>query len=48
MKEIQQEIHAVLTQNQGNRLTFELINGLTARLALIVGQSQREADDGES
>lgn len=32
---MQEEIHKVLMQNMGNRLTPELINGLTARLDLI-------------
>ncbi len=32
---MQEEIHQVLMQNMGNRLTPELINGLTARLNLI-------------
>ncbi len=38
MQEAQQQIHQILTQNQGNRLTFELINGLTARLQMIVSE----------
>lgn len=32
---MQEEIHKVLLQNVGNRLTHELINGLTARLEMI-------------
>lgn len=32
---MQEEIHKILVQNMGNRLTPELINGLTARLDLI-------------
>ena len=38
MQEVQQQIHQVLTQNQGNRLTFELINGLTARLQMVASE----------
>lgn len=32
---MQEEIHKVLMQNMENRLTLELINGLTARLMMI-------------
>jgi len=32
---MQEEIHRVLMQNMENRLTPELINGLTARLMMI-------------
>ena len=32
---MQEEIHKVLMQNMGNRLTPELVNGLTARLEMI-------------
>lgn len=32
---MQEEIHRVLMQNMENRLTPELINGLTARLNMI-------------
>lgn len=41
MQQVQQQIHQILTQNQGNRLTFELINGLTARLQMIVAEHGR-------
>lgn len=46
MQQAQQQIHQILTQNQGNRLTFELINGLTARLQMILAEhSQRMSQD---
>jgi len=40
---MQQEIHQVLLQNAGNRLTHELINGLTARLEMIARQAIADA-----
>ncbi|MFJ3465369.1 hypothetical protein [Achromobacter spanius] len=40
---MQQEIHQVLLQNMGNRLTHELINGLTARLDMIARQAVADA-----
>ncbi len=40
---MQQEIHQVLLQNAGNRLTHELINGLTARLEMIARQAVADA-----
>lgn len=40
---MQQEIHQVLLQNLGNRLTHELINGLTARLDMIARQAVADA-----
>ncbi|CAB3867278.1 hypothetical protein LMG26686_02771 [Achromobacter mucicolens] len=40
---MQQEIHQVLLQNMGNRLTHELINGLTARLEMIARQGIADA-----
>lgn len=46
MQQAQQQIHQILMQNQGNRLTFELINGLTARLQMILAEhSQRMSQD---
>lgn len=41
--DMQQEIHQVLLQNAGNRLTHELINGLTARLEMIARQAVADA-----
>lgn len=44
MQQAQQQIHQILTLNQGNRLTPELINGLTARIQMVVAEyGQREA-----
>jgi len=40
---MQQEIHQVLLQNMGNRLTHELINGLTARIEMIARQAISDA-----
>ena len=40
---MQQEIHEVLMHNMGNRLTQELINGITARLDLIGRQAVERA-----
>jgi len=46
---MQQEIHQVLTQNVGNRLTYELINGLTARIEMIarlaISDALKERDE---
>ena len=38
MQQAQQQILQILNQNQGNRLTFELINGLAARLQMVVSE----------
>ena len=43
MQQAQQQIHQILSQNQGNRLTFELINGLTARLQMIASEAAQRA-----
>lgn len=40
---MREEIHKVLMQNLGNRLTPELVNGLTARLELIGIEAVRVA-----
>jgi len=48
MQELQQQIYNVLQQNVGNRLTAELINGLTARLQAIAKEyGKRLADEDE-
>lgn len=47
MQELQQQIYNVLQQNAGNRLTAELINGLTARLHAIAKDQAMQSSKKE-
>ena len=47
MQEMQQQIYNVLQQNIGNRLTAELITGLTARLQAISAAHSEKANKAQ-